>query len=209
MAKADDRAVKWQGYWDKQAATYDKAMSLLDRKVFGDSRQWACGQATGEVLEVAVGTGLNLPFYPDRATVTGLDLSEGMLALARARAEKLGRSPTLQQGTAHDLPFGDASFDTVVCTLGLCAIPNLDAAVDEMVRVLRPGGRLILVDHVASSSRVARGFQWLVERITIPMGGEHFRRRPLLHVQARGLEIEKRERFKLGVVERLVARKAG
>lgn len=209
MAKAEDRTVKWQGFWDKQAASYDKAMGFWDRRLFGDSRQWACSQASGEVLEVAVGTGLNLPFYPDQTTVTGLDLSEGMLDLARARAEKLGRTPSLRQGTAHALPFGDASFDTVVCTFGLCAIPDLDAAVDEMVRVLRPGGRLILVDHVASSSRLARGVQWLLERITVPMGGEHFRRRPLLHVQARGLQIDKRERFKLGVVERLVARKAG
>lgn len=200
MARTD----RWQGYWDKQAATYDKAMAVWDRRLFGDSREWACGQASGEVLEVAVGTGLNLPFYPDHATVTGLDLSEGMLDLARAR--KVGR-PTLVQGTAHELPFGDASFDTVVCTFGLCAIPDLDAAVDEMVRVLRPSGRLILVDHVASSSRLARGVQWLLERITIPMGGEHFRRRPLLHVQARGLHVDKHERFKLGIVERLVARK--
>lgn len=209
MAKADDRAVRWQGYWDKQAANYDKAMAVWDRRLFGDSRQWACAQAEGEVLEVAVGTGLNLPFYPDEVTVTGLDLSEGMLDLARARAEKLGRTPSLRQGTAHALPFGDASFDTVVCTFGLCAIPDLDAAVDEMVRVLRPGGRLILVDHVASSSRLARGAQWLLERITVPVGGEHFRRRPLLHVQARGLHVDKRERFKLGIVERLVARKPG
>lgn len=207
MAKADDRAVKWQGYWDKQAATYDKAMAAWDRRLFGDSRQWACAQASGEVLEVAVGTGLNLPLYPDQATVTGLDLSEGMLDLARAR--KVGRPPTLRQGTAHALPFDDASFDTVVCTFGLCAIPDLDAAVDEMVRVLRPDGRLILVDHVVSSSRLVRGVQWLLERITVPMGGEHFRRRPLLHVQARGLQIDQRERFKLGMVERLVARKPG
>ncbi len=201
MARAD----RWQGYWDKQAATYDKAMAVWDRRLFGDSREWACGQASGEVLEVAVGTGLNLAYYPDHATVTGLDLSDGMLELARAR--KVGRPPTLLRGTAHALPFGDGSFDTVVCTFGLCAIPDLDAAVDEMVRVLRPGGRLILVDHVASSSRLARGVQWLLERITIPMGGEHFRRRPLLHVQARGLHVDKRERFKLGIVERLVARK--
>jgi ubiquinone/menaquinone biosynthesis C-methylase UbiE len=205
MANADDRAVKWQGYWDKQAANYDRAMAFWDRKLFGDSRQWACGHASGDVLEVAVGTGLNLPLYPAEARVTGLDLSEGMLALARAR--KVDRPPTLRQGTAHALPFGDASFDTVVCTFGLCAIPDPDAAVDEMVRVLRPGGRLILVDHVVSSSRLVRGVQWLLERITVPVGGEHFRRRPLLHVQARGLHVDKQERFKLGIVERLVARK--
>lgn len=201
------RTDRWQRYWDRKSVNYDKEIGVLDRRVFGDSRQWACSQAAGEVLEVAVGTGLNLSHYPGDVVVTGLDLSEQMLGLARSRAEQLGRDVTLRQGTAHALPFADASFDTVVCTLGLCAIPDHETAMDEMVRVLRPGGRLILVDHVASSSRVVRGLQWLVERVTIPLAGEHFLRRPLHLVEARGLEAEQRQRFKLGVVERLVARK--
>lgn len=209
MAQTGDRTTRWQRYWDRKSTTYDKEMGVWDRRLFGDSRQWACSQAAGEVLEVAVGTGLNLPFYPDHGTLTGLDLSEQMLDLARSRARQLGREVTLKQGTAHALPFADASFDTVMCTFGLCAIPDHDAAIDEMVRVLRPGGRLILVDHVASTSRILRGVQWLVERATVPLAGEHFRRRPLHQVQARGLEIQQRERFKLGLVERLVARKPG
>ncbi|MCR3750078.1 class I SAM-dependent methyltransferase [Lentzea californiensis] len=198
---------RWQRYWDRKSANYDAEIGVLDRRVFGDSRQWACAQATGEVLEVAVGTGLNLPHYPSGVTLTGLDLSEQMLGLARSRAADLGLEVVLRQGTAHALPFGDASFDTVVCTLGLCAIPDHETAVTEMVRVLRPGGRLVLLDHVASSSRLARGVQWLVERITVPMAGEHFLRRPLHLVEAAGLVVEQRQRFKLGVVERLVARK--
>ncbi|WP_329791656.1 hypothetical protein V1227_06950 [Lentzea sp. DG1S-22] len=95
----------------------------------------------------------------------------------------------------------------MVCTLGLCAIPDHGTAVGEMVRVLRPGGSLILLDHVAATSRFVRGVQWLLERITVPMAGEHFLRRPLHLVQAHGLVVEQRQRFKLGVVERLVARK--
>ncbi|WP_112263355.1 class I SAM-dependent methyltransferase [Lentzea terrae] len=207
MAQTDDRTSRWQQYWDRKSTTYDKEIGVLDRRVFGDSRRWACSHATGVVLEVAVGTGLNLPFYTDDVVITGLDISEQMLDLARSRAQDIDREVTLQQGTAHSLPFDDASFDTVVCTLGLCAIPDHETAVDEMVRVLRPGGRLILVDHVASSSRLVRGVQWLVERVTISMAGEHFLRRPLHLVQERGLEVELRQRFKLGVVERLVARK--
>jgi ubiquinone/menaquinone biosynthesis C-methylase UbiE len=206
MAQSEDRTTRWQRYWDRKSTTYDKEMGVWDRRLFGDSRQWACSQAAGEVLEVAVGTGLNLPHYPDQVTLTGLDLSEQMLDLARSRAQHLGREVTLRQGTAHALPFADASFDTVVCTFGLCAIPDHETAVDEMVRVLRPGGRLILVDHIASTSRIARGVQWLVERITVPLAGEHFLRRPLRQVQARGLEVEQQQRFKLGLVERLVAR---
>lgn len=193
---------RWQRYWDRKSRNYDKEMRSWDRLLAG-SRQWACGQATGEVLEVAVGTGLNLPFYPEDVTLTGIDFSEGMLASARER----GRVATLRQADAQALPFADASFDTVVCTLGLCSIPDADVAVAEMTRVLRPGGRLILVDHVPSTSRLLRGVQWLAERVTVPMAGEHFLRRPLHLVQARGLEVEQQERFKAGLIERLVARK--
>jgi len=111
------------------------------------------------VLEVAIGTGLNLPFYPDDVDVTGIDLGERMLNIARARAADLRRPVELRQGDAQELPFDDAAFDTVVCTFGLCAIPDLDTALDDMARVLPPGGRLILVDHVASSFWLARGVQ--------------------------------------------------
>ncbi|WP_410575354.1 class I SAM-dependent methyltransferase [Amycolatopsis sp. cmx-4-61] len=201
------KAEPWRRYWDRKSATYDAEMGVWDRRLFGDSRQWACGQAVGEVLEVAIGTGLNLPCYPAEVTLTGLDLSEGMLAIARERARRLGRPVTLRVGSAEDLPFAGASFDTVLCTFGLCAIPGPAAAVGEMVRVLRPGGRLILVDHVGSSSRVVRGAQWLVELASVPLAGEHFRRRPLELVEALGLPVERRERFKLGLVERLVARR--
>jgi len=201
------KAERWRRYWDRKSTTYDAEMGVWDRRLFGDSREWACGQAVGEVLEVAVGTGLNLPWYPTEVTLTGLDLSEGMLAIARDRAHRLGRPVTLRQGSAHELPFPEASFDTVLCTFGLCAIPDPAAAVGEMVRVLRPGGRLILVDHVTSTSWAVRCLQWLMERITIPLAGEHFRRRQLPRVEARGLEVTEVERFKAGLVERLVARK--
>ncbi|MBE1576905.1 class I SAM-dependent methyltransferase [Amycolatopsis roodepoortensis] len=201
------RPARWNRYWDTKSRNYDREMQFLDRKLFGDSRAWACGRATGEVLEVAVGTGLNLPLYADGVTLTGIDLSDGMLSIARARAERLGRPVTLRRADAHHLPFNADSFDTVVCTLGLCAIPDDGKALREMARVLRPGGKLILLDHIASSSRAVRGLQWIAEKITVPMAGEHFLRRPLEKIDGLGLAVEHRERFKLGLVERLVARK--
>lgn len=193
-------------YWDKQAAGYDREMSFLDRHLFGDTRHWICSRATGQVLEVAVGTGLNLPHYPDGVQLTGVEFSPVMLAHARRRADHLGRPTTLQEGDAQALPFPDASFDTAVCTFSLCAIPDDRQAVAEMVRVLRPGGLLLLADHVEATAWPARAAQRLLELVTIPLGEEHFRRRPIRHVQALGLPIEAHDRFKLGIVERLAAR---
>ena len=195
--------------WDKQAARYDRQMDFWDRQLFGDSRPWVCGRAAGDVLEVAVGTGRNLPFYPDGVRLTGVDWSPAMLGIARERAAALGREADLRPGDAQTLDFPDESFDTVLCALGLCAIPDDRRAVTEMVRVLRPGGRLLLVDHVAARARSLRMVQWLYERISVPLAGEHFRRRPLVHVRQLGLLIEETERFKLGVVERVRARKPG
>lgn len=203
---APHRASKLRRYWDKEAGGYDRQMSFFDRHVFGDTRAWICAKATGHTLEVAVGTGLNLPHYPHGVRLTGIDFSPGMLDLARRRADELGRDVDLREGNAQDLDLPDARFDTVVCTFGLCAIPDERRAITEMIRVLRPGGLLLLADHIAASAWPIRAVQRLLELVTVPMAEEHFRRRPLLHVQAAGLSIEAHDRFALGIVERLAAR---
>jgi ubiquinone/menaquinone biosynthesis C-methylase UbiE len=112
-------------------------------------------------------------------------------------------------GDAQDLPFPDESFDTAVCTLSLCNIPDDRKAVAEMKRVLRPGGRLLLLDHVRAASRLGRAVQRVLEVVMVPLEGEHLLRRPLEHVQAEGFEVEQRERYKAGIVERLSARRPG
>jgi ubiquinone/menaquinone biosynthesis C-methylase UbiE len=200
-------ARRWQRYWDRKSKNYDREMTFFDRRLFKDSRQWVCGQATGAVLEVAVGTGLNLPHYAEGVRLTAVDYSPAMLALARERAAELGRDVALREGDAQALDFEDESFDTVVCTFGLCAIPDDVAAVAEMRRVLRPGGAVLLADHVAASARPVRAVQRLLELVSVPQASEHFLRRPHDTVLSAGFTIERSERFALGVVERLVARK--
>jgi ubiquinone/menaquinone biosynthesis C-methylase UbiE len=204
---SDKRAQRLRRYWDKHARTYDQQMAFWERRLFGDGRQWVCAQASGEVLEVAIGTGRNLPHYPQGIRLTGIDFSPAMLELAGRQADRLGLTVDLRLGDAQALELPDASFDTVVCTFSLCAIPDERRAIAEMRRVLRPGGRLLLLDHVAGTSRRVRTVQWLLERVTRPLNEEHLLRRPLLQVQAEGFQIERAERFKLGIVERLTARK--
>jgi ubiquinone/menaquinone biosynthesis C-methylase UbiE len=95
----------------------------------------------------------------------------------------------------------------VVCTFSLCAIPDEQGAVLEMTRVLRPGGLLLLADHIAGAAWPVRAAQRAIEAVTVPLQGEHFTRRPLYQVRAEGLQIIRRERFTLGLIERLAARK--
>jgi len=201
------RDERLRRYWDKHAGSYDREMGFFDRHLFGDTRDWVCSQASGEVLEVAIGTGLNLSHYPKQVRLTGVEWSPAMLDIARRRAPELGRPVDLRLGDAQALEFSDGSFDTVVCTFSLCGIPDDRQAIAEMDRVLRPGGLLLLADHVEASRWDARAAQRLIDLVTIPLGGEHFRRRPITHVQALGYAIEGHQRFTLGIVERLAARK--
>ena len=204
---SSDATERQRRVWDKRAPTYDRMMGLMEKLLFGDGRAWVCSQASGEVLEIAVGTGRNLPFYSDSVRLTGIELSEEMLAIARRRAVALGRDVELAQGDAQALAFPDAAFDTVVCTLALCSIPDDRKAVAEMKRVLRPKGRLLLLDHVPSTTRLWRDVQWLLEQGTLRVEGEHLLRRPLELVRAEGFEIERAERLMAGIVERVSARK--
>ena len=193
--------------WDRNAPSYDKQIAFFERIQFAGGREWLGERVHGRVLEVAIGTGLNLPHYPVDATVTGVELSPAMLAIARQRAADLGRAVDLREGDAERLPVADASFDTVVCALSLCTIPNPATAVAEMNRVLVPGGRLLLLDHIGSSWPPIYAAQWLFERLTIRLAGEHFTRRQLPIVQAAGFEVVEVERLKAGTVERIFARK--
>lgn len=204
---ATPRQRRLRDYWDRQAASYDRRMGATERRFFADTRAWVCGQARDRTLEVAVGTGLNLPHYPAAVDLTGLELSPGMLDVAARRAAQLGRTVDLRQGDATALPFDGAAFDTVVCTFALCSIDDEPGALREMLRVLRPGGLLLLADHVTSSVPPVRALQALVDLVTVPLYGEHFGRRPLRTVRALGLTVERHERRKLGIIECLAARK--
>jgi len=189
--------------WDKSAPSYDKQIAFFEKIWFGGGREWLGQRAQGRVLEVAVGTGRDLPHYPADVIVTGIELSPAMLALARQRAAGLGRDVDLREGDAEHLPCGDASFDTVACALSLCTIPDPATAIGEMKRV--PGGRLLLLDHIASTWPPIHAAQWLLERFTIRAAGEHFTRRQLPLVRAAGFRVVETERLKAGSVERIHA----
>ncbi|MCL7376545.1 class I SAM-dependent methyltransferase [Streptomyces sp. 35G-GA-8] len=191
--------------WDRDAPNYDERMRRCDRYMVRDGRSWVCSQARGRVLEVAIGTGLNLPFYPQNTDLTGIDLSPAMLERARRRAASLRMDVTLTEASATELPFPGSAFDTVVCTLALCSIPDDTAAVAEMHRVLKPGGTLLLIDHIISDHFAVRVGQRIIDPLMVKIAGDHQLRRPLHLVHDAGFTITQRDRSCLGMVERLSA----
>lgn len=197
-----DRAIAHtRQIWDRMAPRYDD-VAWLEQKILKDTRQRLCAQAHGRVLDVAVGTGRNLAHYPaDVTEVVGIDLSPGMLRRARTTARQASFPVKLCEGDARRLPFPDANFDTVVCFLALCEIPGQAAALQEMRRVLRPGGHLLLLDHV-EYTRVP--LRW-IEPLRARRRGTAPRRRPVDVAQQQGFVIDRHDSLAWGFFDRVVA----
>jgi ubiquinone/menaquinone biosynthesis C-methylase UbiE len=193
--------------YEKDAPRYDATMAFFERVLFRDAREWVCSKAEGRTLEIAVGSGRNLPHYPPDVELTGIELAPAMLRLAEQRAAEVRREADLRLGDATALEFADGSFDSVVCTFSLCTIPDDAAAVAEVRRVLRPGGRFLLAEHVRSTRPRIHGGQKLIDPLTVRFQGDHMVREPLRHLHAERFEIEQLERYGLGIVERVVARR--
>jgi phosphatidylethanolamine/phosphatidyl-N-methylethanolamine N-methyltransferase len=148
---------KAYGRW---APVYD----LVFGKVFDAGRQSTIAEADrigGRILDVGVGTGLSLSDYSPSIKICGVDISEPMLRKAqqRVRGQKLGNVETLAVMDARNLAFKDASFDAVVAQYVITAVPDPEGALDDFVRVLKPGGELILVNHIGAENGPRRAFE--------------------------------------------------
>jgi phosphatidylethanolamine/phosphatidyl-N-methylethanolamine N-methyltransferase len=159
MAADIDRAGVEKAY-ERWAPIYD----LVFGKVFDKGRQSTIAEADrigGRILDVGVGTGLSLSDYSRSTRICGVDISEPMLRKAQARVRALGLSnvETLSVMDAKHLAFADGSFDAVVAQYVITAVPDPEATLDDFVRVLKPGGELILVNHIGAESGPRRLFE--------------------------------------------------
>lgn len=175
--------------------------------------------ACGHVLELGVGSGLNLPFYDPRlvSSLAGIDPSRALLQRAHVAGQACAFPVRLIEGSAEALPMADHSVDTVLTTYSLCTIPDVQAALAEAMRVLKPGGHLLFLEHgLAEEAGLAR-FQRFLNPIWKPCaGGCHLTRTPDQLIMGAGFSLSRLERYFLasaprfaGALYRGHARKAG
>lgn len=140
------------------AAWYDLLNTGVEPRI-RRYREATAGRATGDVLEIGGGTGANLQFFPSDANLTILEPNPHMASRLGRRAEKLRRKVNIVSGIGENLPFKNASFHSVVTTLILCMVHDLDAVVREAKRVLKPGGAFYFYEHVVSPRPRGRWWQ--------------------------------------------------
>lgn len=149
-------------------------------------------QAHGDVLEIGIGSGLNLAHYGAGVTsLTGLDPAAELTERAARRARELNRPVHMLGVSGEEIPADDARFDSLVCTWTLCSIPNVYAALREMHRVLKPGGRLYFIEHGRAPEPAVLGWQRRLEPLWKKIGGGcHLTRQADVLIQDAGFRLE-------------------
>jgi phosphatidylethanolamine/phosphatidyl-N-methylethanolamine N-methyltransferase len=205
-ARESGDARETKARWDRLAKHYG-LVELFSEWYLKPFRKilWAC--AEGRVLEAGAGTGLNIAFYPPGARVTATDLSWAMLQRARKRARERKADVAFEEADLCELPFADQAFDTAVATFVFCSVPDPVTCLREMARVVKPAGRILLLDHVRIDRPLIGPLMDRLNHATVRLAGEHINHRMDEFAQEAGFEIlENRRLGMMGIIQFIVAR---
>jgi ubiquinone/menaquinone biosynthesis C-methylase UbiE len=208
-AHSEEETIVARKRYNRAARFYDVEQAVGERLIFRRLRRqfWAKAPAAGSILEVGVGTGVNMAYYPAEAHVTAIDISDRMLARAKQRAERRHAAVDLALMDAQHLDFPDGTFDAVVATCVFCSVPDPVAGLREAWRVLKPGGKLLLLEHVRSDNAVLGKVMDLVNPLMVRMSGANINRRTLENLRRAGVKDFDASSRTSGIVKLIEARK--
>jgi len=189
------------------APFYDVLETLAELLYKGWRRRaWSLIQGQ-KVLEVGVGTGKNIPHYPSEVAITGIDLSDRMLKRARQKGASLEKNLSLHQMDVQSMDFPDNAFNSAIATFTFCSVPNPVVGLKEVARVVKPGGQIVLLEHVRSTVPILGKLMDWLDPLVVRLMGPHINRRTVENVQRAGLIIENvAELDPFGVYKLIVAR---
>ncbi|KPU62766.1 methyltransferase type 11 [Thermococcus sp. EP1] len=194
--------------YDRFSKIYDLFESPMEMRAFSKYRKKALSLAKGKVLEIGIGTGKNLPYYPEGVEVIGIDFSRGMLEKAEKRKKELGlENVKLLYMDAQNMEFDDNTFDTVVSTFVFCTVPDPIKGLKEAYRVLKPGGTAIFLEHMKSNSRLLNIPLYLMEPFIKTLLGTSMLRETQKNIEKAGFKIEKVENLFFDIVRLIIATK--
>ena len=187
---------------DRQAALYDLIEVPVELAVFKRLRRRLWSDVRGAlVLEIGVGTGKNLPHYPERTRAVAVDISPRMLRRAAGRARRLEQSVDLILADAQHLPFRDNAFDTAVATFVLCSVPDPISGLKEVRRVVQDGGSVYLLEHVRATNPIAGRLMDLANPIAVRLSGANINRETVSNVDKAGIALDAVESHGFGILK--------
>lgn len=190
-----------RGRYDRLARFYDFLEAPMERSRFAAWRTKLQDRMTGErALEVGVGTGKNLPYYAQNVKVSAIDLSPRMLEKARKKASDLGLEVDLKEMDVQHLAFPDRAFDTVFATFVFCSVPDPVLGLQELRRVCKPGGRLLLLEHMRPGNRILGFLFDTLNPMVVRMMGANINRRTMENIRKAGWRIRLEERLHSDIV---------
>ncbi len=208
MMAGDKATEATKRRYDRIAPVYDLMEGLAERSRYTRWRKLLWDKVKGKnILEVGVGTGKNFPYYPPGAKIVAIDFSQKMLDRAREKARRESVQVNLQQMDVQKLEFADNTFDTVVASFVFCSVPDPIRGLKEVERVVKKGGKVVLLEHVLSADRIIAWFMNLVNPVVVRLMGPNINRETVENAARSGLKVERVTDLAAGIFKLIEARK--